>query len=66
MIGWVAGDMIGADPVFGEWLATHVGWGYHFHAEPLGDINVLQVLGAVSVVVCGKWLAARAAIKVLA
>lgn len=61
MIGWVAGEMIGTDPVFGEWLSAHVPWLYHLHAEPIGDINALQVLGAVLVIVFGKWMAARAA-----
>lgn len=60
MIGWVAGEMISTDPVFGLWLSAHVPWLYSLHNMPIGDINLLQVLGAILVVAIGKWLASRA------
>lgn len=63
MIGWVAGEMISTDPVFGAWLSENVPWLYHIHALPIGDINALQAVGALLVVVVGKLLAAKAARK---
>jgi YjbE family integral membrane protein len=50
LLGWVAGDMAATDPVIKEWVDTNAAW-LHWAAP---------AVGAVFVVVAGKWLAARA------
>lgn len=53
LLGWVAGDMATTDPLVREWVSTHAPW-LHEAAE---------VLGAILVVITGKWLAAEALLK---
>ena len=53
LLGWVAGDMATTDPLVKEWVSSHAPW-LHEAAE---------VLGAVLVVIIGKWLAAEAMLK---
>jgi|GEM_PF-8033 len=53
LLGWVAGDMATTDPLVNEWITTYAPW-LHEAAE---------VLGAVLVVITGKWLAAETMLK---
>ena len=53
LLGWVAGDMATTDPMVKDWVSTNAAW-LHEAAE---------VLGAVLVVIVGKWLAAEAMLK---
>ena len=53
LLGWVAGDMVTTDPLVKEWITTYAPW-LHEAAE---------VLGAILVVITGKWLAAEAMLK---
>jgi YjbE family integral membrane protein len=53
LLGWVAGDMATTDPAVKEWVNANAAW-LHEAAE---------VLGAVLVVVVGKWLAAEAMLR---
>lgn len=53
LLGWVAGDMATTDPAVKDWIAANAAW-LHDTAE---------VLGAVIVIVVGKWLARRALAK---
>jgi YjbE family integral membrane protein len=49
LLGWVAGEMAISDPAVGGWMAAH------------GTLHLLApAVGAVMVVVVGKWLLARA------
>jgi YjbE family integral membrane protein len=50
LLGWVAGEMAISDPAIKEWVDAHAAF-LHY---------VGPVLGAVGVVLVGKWLAARA------
>lgn len=50
LLGWVAGEMAISDPAIAEWSASH----HSMH-------TVFPVVGAVLVVVAGKWLMARTA-----
>ncbi len=50
LLGFVAGEMAITDPVNVEWINTHMAWAHY----------VLPLVGAVMVVVIGKWLARRA------
>ncbi|MNC89169.1 hypothetical protein D3C83_50710 [compost metagenome] len=50
LLGWVAGDMAATDPVIKAWVDANAAW-LHWAAP---------AVGAVFVVVVGKWLAARA------
>ena len=60
LIGWVAGEMLVTDPVLVEWIDANMSW-MHVHLPlGLGDVTWGQIVGAVVVVVVGKWLAARA------
>lgn len=49
LLGWVAGDMLVTDPVDGPWVDAHAAF-LHWGAP---------AIGAIAVVVIGKWLAAR-------
>lgn len=60
MIGWVAGEMISTDPVVGVWIADNAPWLFNIHGLPIGEVNALQMVGAVMVIVIGKWLAIKA------
>lgn len=56
LVGWVAGDMATTDPAVKDWVSANASW-LHEAAE---------VLGAVLVVIVGKWLAAEAMLRRLA
>ncbi len=49
LLGWVAGEMAVGDPSVKEWVDTNAGW-LHYAAP---------ALGAVLVVLIGRWLASR-------
>ena len=51
LLGWVAGEMAISDPAVKDWVDANAGW-LHY---------VAPALGAVAVVVIGKWLASRSA-----
>ncbi len=53
LLGWVAGDMATTDPLVKDWVSRNAAW-MHEAAE---------ALGAVLVVITGKWLAAEAMLK---
>jgi YjbE family integral membrane protein len=53
ILGWVAGEMAVTDPVLAPWVQSHAHW-----LE-----EAMPAVGAIVVVVVGKWLAARAAAK---
>jgi len=59
LIGAVAGEMLVTDPVLLEWVRANMPW-MDIHVPLLGELSWAQIVGAVSVVVLGKWLAARA------
>jgi predicted tellurium resistance membrane protein TerC len=48
LLGWVAGEMAMSDPSIAGWAASH-------HALH----NVVPAIGAISVVLIGKWLTSR-------
>ncbi|MCC6870470.1 MAG: TerC family protein [Burkholderiales bacterium] len=50
LLGWVAGEMAVSDPAIKAWIDANAGW-LHYAAP---------ALGAIAVIVVGKWLAARA------
>lgn len=50
ILGWVAGEMAVTDPVIAQWVNDHAGW-LHW---------IAPAVGAVLVVVIGKWLGAKA------
>ncbi len=50
LLGWVAGDMAVSDPAIKAWVDANAGW-LHYLAP---------AIGAVLVIVVGKWLASRA------
>jgi predicted tellurium resistance membrane protein TerC len=53
ILGWVAGEMAITDPVVEPWVQAHAHW--MEEAAP--------VVGALLVVVAGKWLGARKALR---
>jgi YjbE family integral membrane protein len=63
LIGFVAGEMLVTDPVVIDWFKSHAHWmidvelfsafGYKL------ELSVAGVIGAVLVIVAGKWLAGR-------
>ncbi len=55
----VAGEMLVTDPVLIDWVRANMPW-MDIHVPPLGELSWAQIVGAVLVVVVGKWLAARA------
>ena len=60
LIGWVAGEMLVSDQVLVGWIDANMPW-MHIHLPiGMGDVTWGQIVGAVGVVVVGKWLAARA------
>ena len=60
ILGWVAGEMLVTDPVLVDWISANMAW-MHIHLPAgLGDVTWAQIVGAVLVVIVGKWLAARA------
>lgn len=59
ILGWVAGEMLITDPIIVDWMDAHARW-IHFR---LPEISWAEILGAVAVVVLGKWLAGRRAVS---
>ena len=59
LLGWVAGEMLVTDVTLVDWISTNMPW-MHIHLPLVGDISWAQILGAILVVVVGKWMAARA------
>ncbi len=59
LLGWVAGEMLVTDVTLVEWISTNMPW-MHIHLPLVGDISWAQIMGAILVVVVGKWMAARA------
>ncbi len=60
LIGWVAGEMLVTDPVLVDWLAANMTWMEIYLPMGLGEVSWGQIMGAVMVVVFGKWFAANA------
>ncbi len=59
LIGSVAGELLVTDPVVLDWIKANLTW-LEIHLPFFGEISWAQIVGAVFVVVLGKWLAARA------
>ena len=59
LIGSVAGELLVTDPVVLDWVKANMPW-LEIHLPFFGEISWAQIVGAVFVVVLGKWLAARA------
>ena len=59
LIGSVAGELLVTDPILLDWVKANVPW-LEIHLPFVGEISWAQIVGAVFVVVLGKWLAARA------
>ena len=58
LLGWVAGEMMVTDPFVTGWIAANMPW-LEIHL-PFGmEVNWAQILGAVFVIGCGKWMASR-------
>ena len=51
ILGWTAGEMGVTDPAFAHWISTNMQWIHTFEVAPS--------IGALAVVVAGKWLAGR-------
>ena len=60
LLGWVAGEMLITDPVLVDWIAANMPW-MHIHLPLFGEISWAQILGAVLVILAGKFMVARAA-----
>jgi len=57
LLGWVAGEMLMTDPVWAEWIKQNLQWA---HVYFLGfEIGLAQIMGAVGVVLTGKYLASK-------
>ncbi|MEP7085503.1 MAG: TerC family protein [Betaproteobacteria bacterium] len=63
LLGYLAGDMFVTDPAIVDWVNTH--WPHHDLAIIPGhlEISLPGVVGAIIVVIAGKYLARRAAAK---
>lgn len=59
LIGSVAGELLVTDPVLLDWVKANMPW-LEIHLPFFGELSWAQIVGAVLVVVIGKWLAARA------
>ena len=59
LIGSVAGELLVTDPILLDWVKANMPW-LEIHLPIVGEISWAQIVGAVLVVVVGKWLAARA------
>ena len=59
LIGSVAGELLVTDPILLDWVKANMPW-LEIHLPFFGEISWAQIVGAVFVVVIGKWLAARA------
>lgn len=51
LLGWIAGEMMVTDPAIAEWVNTQAAW--------LHTLKIAAALGAIVVIVIGKWLAKR-------
>lgn len=51
ILGWTAGEMAVTDPAIAEWVKANIGW--------MESLYVAPIIGAVVVVVVGKWIAGR-------
>src|SRR6266487_910873 len=51
ILGWTAGEMAVTDPAIAEWVKVNMNWMDSFYVAP--------IVGAVIVVLVGKWLARR-------
>ncbi len=51
VLGWTAGEMAVTDPAIAQWVKAHMEW--------MESLYVAPIIGAVLVVVVGKWIAAR-------
>ncbi len=51
ILGWTAGEMAVTDPAIAEWVKVNMNWMESFYVAP--------IVGAVIVVLVGKWLARR-------
>jgi len=60
LIGAVAGELLVTDPVVVGWVNANLPW-MEIHLPLVGELSWAQIAGAVTVVVVGKWLAARTA-----
>ena len=57
LLGWVAGEMLMTDPVWAEWIKQNLQWARVYF---LGfEIGLAQIMGAVGVVLTGKYLASK-------
>ena len=59
LIGSVAGELLVTDPVLADWVSANMPW-LEIHVPLFGEVSWAQIVGAVLVVVAGKWFAARA------
>lgn len=63
LIGYVAGEMLVTDPVVIEWFKAHAHWMVDFEVlSAFGrklELSAAGLMGAVVVIVVGKWLAGR-------
>jgi YjbE family integral membrane protein len=59
LIGSVAGELLVTDPIVVDWVSANMPW-LDIHVPLIGEISWAQIVGAVFVVILGKWLAARA------
>ena len=59
LIGSVAGELLVTDPVLAGWVSANMPW-LEIHVPLIGEMNWAQIVGAVFVVILGKWLAGRA------
>ena len=59
MIGWVAGGMLVTDQMVAQWLANNNHWPHGAEILPLGAALWGQIIGAIAVLVTGKWLAIK-------
>ena len=53
LLGWIAGEMVVSDSAIAGWVKANVGW--------LESLHLAPAVGAVIVVLVGKWIAGRKA-----
>jgi YjbE family integral membrane protein len=59
MIGWVAGAMVVTDKIIATWIATNTYWPHIATIWPLGAELWGHIIGAITVLVIGQWLAIK-------
>jgi YjbE family integral membrane protein len=59
MIGWVAGAMVVTDQIIAQWIATNNYWPHAAEILPLGAELWGHIIGAITVLIIGKWLAIK-------